>query len=117
MDSDKETSRHPASSVARLSRREFLGTCTACAAGFAAVSVLSVAPVAAQAMPACPKARVKLVLSHMPAGQATWPNIGYDYESRKKEVTRKLREGCPDIEFLPTTAHNANDARAILEAA
>ena len=102
-------------STCGLSRREFLGTCTACAAGLAAVSALGTAPAAAQSMPECPKAKVRLVFSHIAPAQPTWPNIGYDYEGRKKEVTRKLQQACPDIEFLPATAHNVAEAQKILE--
>ena len=97
------------------SRREFLSGCATCAAGLAAVSALGATPVLAQASPACPKAKVRLVFSHIPPGSPTWPNIGYDYEGRKKEVAESLRKACPDIEFLPVTAHNAADAKKVLE--
>ena len=115
MRSDREIISTCSESTCGLSRREFLGTCTTCAAGLAAVSSLGVVPAAAQAMPECPKAKVRLVFSHIQPGQPTWPNIGYDYEKRKKEVTRKLQQGCPDIEFLPVTAHNIAEAQKILE--
>ena len=31
--------------------------------------------------------RVRLVFSHIPPGQPTWPYISYDYEARKRELT------------------------------
>ncbi len=114
MRSDRETT-SSSEPICDISRREFLGTCTACAAGLAAVSALGTVPAAAQSTPQCPKANVRLVFSHIQPGQPTWPNIGYDYEGRKKEVTRKLRQACPDIEFLPVTAHNVAEAQKILE--
>jgi L-fucose isomerase-like protein len=60
------------------------------------------------------KARVRLVFSHIPPTQATWPNIGYDYESRKKELTAKLTAACPGVEFVPATAQNADQARKMV---
>jgi hypothetical protein len=41
---------------------------------------------------------------------------GYDYEGRKKELTARLRQACPPVEFLPVTANNTEDGRKILEA-
>jgi hypothetical protein len=58
--------------------------------------------------------KVRLVFSHIPPGQPTWPYISYDYEARKKELTRKLQQGCPEVEFLPVTVHDADAARRLL---
>jgi len=101
----------------RLSRREFIGGCAACAAGLSAVSILPNSASAQTPQPKLPtqKAKVRLVFTHEPPENATWPNIGYDYEGRKKELTEKLRRACPGLEFFPATAKNANDAEKILE--
>ena len=99
-----------------LNRREFLGGCAACAAGLAGLSALGVSSAMAQAPYPSERAKVRLVFTHIPPQHATWPNIGYDYEGRKKELTEKLRKGCPQIEFLPATAQNADEAKKILEA-
>lgn len=98
-----------------LSRREFLGSCAACAAGLAGASFLATGPAGAQTAPSGEKAKVRLVFTHIPPKSPTWPNIGYDYEGRKKELTKKLRKACPGIEFLPATAQNADQAKKILE--
>ncbi|MHC4558425.1 MAG: twin-arginine translocation signal domain-containing protein [Planctomycetota bacterium] len=98
-----------------LSRREFLGGCAACAAGLAGISALGLNLAVAQTPPGGEKAKVRLVFTHIPPGSPTWPNIGYDYEGRKKQLTSKLCRGCPEIEFIPTTAHNADQAKKILE--
>jgi hypothetical protein len=103
-------------SACGLKRREFLGGCAACAAGLAGLSALGVRSAAAQAPYPSEKAKVRLVFTHIPPEHATWPNIGYDYEGRKKELTAKLRQDCPGVEFLPATAHNADHAKKILEA-
>ena len=101
----------------RLSRREFIGGCAACAAGLSAVSILTNSASAQTPQPKLPtqKAKVRLVFTHEPPNVATWPNIGFDYEGRKKQLTEKLRRACPGIEFLPATAQNAKDAQNILE--
>lgn len=62
------------------------------------------------------KARIRLVFTHIPPEKPTWPYQGYDYEGRKKELTARLRQSCPGVEFLPATAHNADEGRKLLEA-
>jgi len=98
-----------------LSRREFIGGCAACAAGLAGISALTAIPALAQPAASDDKAKVRLVFTHIPPQSPTWPNIGYDYEGRKKELLEKLRKGCPGVEFLPATAQNADEAKKILE--
>jgi len=44
-----------------------------------------------------------------------WPNVGFDFTPVMKRMTGALSTGCPDIEFIPTTAANAEQAKAILE--
>ena len=107
----------------QLNRREFLAGCAACATGASAVgALLGAAPGAAprssaQTPPATEtKPKIRLVFAHIPPEHPTWPYQGYDYEGRKRELTEKLRQACPNIEFLPVTAHNADEARKVLEA-
>jgi len=59
--------------------------------------------------------RIRLVFSHIPKEQATWPNIGYDYDGRQKELIQRLNKGCPGIDFLPVTVGNAEEAKKVLE--
>lgn len=101
-----------------LNRREFLSGCAACAAGLAGISAFGIKSAKAEdaATDAVEKARVSLIFTHEPPENATWPNIGYDYEGRKKELTEKLRLACPNMEFLPATAQNIEDAKKILDA-
>lgn len=102
----------------RLSRREFLGGCAACAAGLAGASLFGIKLARAQAEAAgdSERAKIRLVFTHEPPEVPTWPYIGYDFEGRKKELTEKLRKACPNIELLPATAGNTEDAKKILEA-
>lgn len=99
-----------------LSRREFIGGCAACAAGLMGLSAIAAKPAAAQASADGEKPKIRLVFTHIPPQTPTWPNIGYDYEGRKRELAGKLMKGCPGIEFIPATAQNADDAKKILEA-
>ena len=68
------------------------------------------------------KPKIRVVFSHHQIGadgkqsEPGWPYLGCDLEGRKKELLEKLRQGCPQVEFLPTTAYNAGDAKKILEA-
>lgn len=112
----KDTSHLPAQSTCSLNRRQFLGGCAACAAGLAGLSVLYAETTAPGITIPAEKAKIRLVFTHKPPEEATWPNIGYDYEARKKELTNKLRQACPGIEFLPATAQNVAHAKKILEA-
>ena len=62
-------------------------------------------------MPSGPKAKVKLVFTHINPDTPTWPNIGYDYEGSKKEIIKTLSKACPDIEFIPASAANAQEGK------
>lgn len=104
-----------------LSRREFLGRCTAYAAGISAMSSL-VSPAHARSSSAQglisdrnSPTKVRLVLAHPSSKEPCWPNIGYDFEGRKKEFIKMIQKECPDIEFLPVTARKDEDAKAILQ--
>lgn len=96
------------------SRREFLAGCAACMT-CAACPSSAMSP--AQAAPGNQeKPKLRLVFTHIPPDKPTWPYQGYDYEGRKKELTARLRQACPRVEFLPVTANNTEDGKKILEA-
>jgi len=104
-----------------LSRREFLGRCTAYAAGISAMSYLA-SPAFAKpsslsglAADKNSKTRIRLVLAHPSSKEPCWPNIGYDFEGKKRELVKMFRKECPDIEFLPVTAGKDEDAKKILQ--
>ena len=104
-----------------LSRREFLGRCTAYAAGISAMSYLaspaSAKPSAVLGLAADKdsKTRIRLVLAHPSSKEPCWPNIGYDFEGKKRELVKMFRKECPDIEFLPVSAGKDEDAKEILQ--
>ena len=99
----------------RISRRCFLGGCAACAAGLASVSAIGLGRAMAQEVQSGPeKARVRIFFTHKPSTNATWPNIGYDYDGRKKALLEKLQNSCTGIEFLRVTASGVQKAKEIL---
>jgi len=100
-----------------INRRQFLGGCAACAACFAALPALAAEFDEAIAIPVpTEKPRIRLVFTHESPDKATWPNIGFDYGARKRQLTDKLRASCPRVDFLPATVQNRDDAQKLLEA-
>ena len=83
------------------SRRQFLSGCAACA-GCAAGGVLVKPRAARAAAPAGGKPKVRLVFCETTNNKPIWPNIGYDFDARRKQVIDVLTRGCPDVQFLPT---------------
>jgi len=105
-----------------LSRRQFLAGCAACAAagsgqwavgsGQQAVEIQH----SAFSIQHSAKAKVRLLFTHVPSTGPIWPNIGYDFERRKKELIEKLSQAAPNVELLPATAQNPEEAKKILDA-
>ncbi|HPD15133.1 MAG TPA: hypothetical protein PLE19_09290 [Planctomycetota bacterium] len=95
-----------------LSRRAFLGGCAAGAAGLMGLRAGAAdAPVPA----AGGKAKVRLAFTYVPSTGPIWPNIGYDFEKRKKEILDKLVPGCPNVEFVPADVLNRKQAEELIE--
>lgn len=102
-----------------LTRREFLGNCTLCAAGIAALPALDVSSFFAPAKNIKNiKAKVRLIFAHPDPTKPNWPNIGYNFRGHISEIHRKLQKNCPEIEFMPitVTSGRAEDAQKILNA-
>ena len=75
-----------------------------------------VSPRRAVAADTVAKPRVRLVFTHIPSTGPIWPNIGYDFDRRKKELTDKLTKACPGVQFLPVTVQNADEAKKVVAA-
>jgi len=103
-----------------FSRRKFLSGCLACA-GLASTLSFENKPLLASPIRGdenqgpIEKPRIRLVFSHIPPDRPTWPNIGYDYEGRKRELTARLTRALPGIDFLPVTVQSQKGAEAILQ--
>ncbi len=105
-------SKHPnTTELTVIDRRGFLSRCTACAAAATCAAAGVVPAVAATAT----KPKLRLVFTHIPTEKPTWPNVGFDYEGRKNALTEKLRQACPNVEFLPVTAMSADEGRKLLD--
>ncbi|MBD3413503.1 MAG: hypothetical protein GF421_03610 [Candidatus Aminicenantes bacterium] len=104
-----------------LSRREFLGRCSACAAGVTALSSLNAAGFKhyskEKSMGRLKKGntKIQLVMAHPSSKQPCWPNIGYDFEKNKAQFLKKITKLCPGIDFFPVTARSDEDAQSILK--
>jgi len=108
-------------SCCAISRRGFLARagCSACAgaAGLSGWPGAGLGQAAAPAAPAGPagKAKVRLVFTTVPNNRPIWPNIGYDFEKRKKELLGQLVPGCGEIELDVAEVQNGEQARKLLE--
>ncbi len=95
-----------------LSRRGFLA---GCAAGAAGAMGLAAVPSAARGAEGERKLRIRLAFSHTTPDVILWPNIGFDYEGRGKELQTQLTPLCPDVEFLPVRVMDAAQAAKVME--
>lgn len=101
-------------------RRRFLKGCAACGIGALTASQMSLTLAGSQSEGASPsdggRVRVRLVFAcwALVQDRPTWPHIGHDMRPEIERVTNALREGCPEIEFLPVAAHSVEDAEKIL---
>jgi len=87
--------------TASCSRRQFLSRCAACA-GCAAGGALLGPRLARGGEASVGKPKIRLVFCETTNDKPIWPNIGYDFDTRRKQVIEVLTGGCPDIQFLPT---------------
>jgi hypothetical protein len=46
--------------------------------------------------------KIRLVFCETTSDKPIWPNIGYDFDARRRQVMEVLTKGCPDVQFLPT---------------
>ena len=105
-----------------LNRRMFLGGIAGMAGAAGMAGMGHGWAIAAPPPASAGKPRIRLIFSHHRVdaqgkqSEPGWPYLGYDCEGRKHALLAKLQQGCPGIEFLPTTAFSAEDARKLLEA-
>lgn len=78
-------------------------------------SLLYAGPLSRTPIFAKSKAKVGLVFCHVPSGNPTWPTKDYDYDGRAKELTLKLTDACPQVDFIVRDAHNAGEADSIIK--
>ena len=95
-----------------LNRRRFLGGCAAAAACGACPAICGAA---APAWPAA-KAKIRLVFSSPARPIEGWPYKDYDHQGRAREITARLRQECPEIEFVTGAVADEAAGKQILAA-
>ena len=97
-----------------LSRRHFLASsCAACAG---AVGVLAAArPVFAAKADGKPLIHVIYSLHAEVQPGPDWPNVGFDFRPVMESVNAALANGCPEFNFLSSTATGPEEAEAIVK--
>ena len=103
-DLDRSTPAAGCGSCPAVSRRGFMAACAGWAAA-AAVPLSFAGP--------AEKPKVRLVFSHPKPDVITWPNIGFDYEGRGRELAAQLSQLCPQVEFLATHVVEKADAERV----
>ncbi len=103
-----------------LTRRKFVGNCTACIAGLICMPhfpAVAFENLFRQSLIPQGKARVKIIFSFQSPDEPNWPNIGYDFEGKINEIKGLLAIKCPGIEFIPvsTMDGSAENGKAILD--
>jgi len=58
--------------------------------------------------------KIALTFVHRAQGVTAWPHAEFDYKNRKKELTEKFIEGCPNIDFVPYDALTIEDANNLI---
>ena len=89
-----------------VNRRSFLKNCGAAMAA-AAGSLTSFAACASGGDKS--RIRVAAVFLMSMNTREIWPYPGFDTKNRQREVLIRLRQGCPEIEFVPVTVESASD--------
>ncbi len=114
-------------SVLAVSRREFLGSCAACAAGASFLSAVGTSSAMALDNRAVPvlgdapalgggtRSKIRVVLAYPSPKGPIWPNIGYDFESHNRQFMEKLSNACPSAEFLPATVMSPGAAKKVAD--
>ncbi len=99
----------------RFGRRQFLAA-TSAAACAGAAGLLGTAR-EARAADGGGKMRIRVVYALHAAQQPgpDWPNKGFDFAPVMQKVTAALTLGCPDMEFVTSTATGEDQAKAILQ--
>ena len=81
------------------SRRQFLSNCATCA-GCVAGGALIGPRVGRTRESSGGKPKIRVVFCETTNDKPIWPNIGYDFEARRKQIADILTQKCPEVEFL-----------------
>jgi len=98
-----------------VSRREFLSTCSTCAALCAIIPL--VGSDYAKNIESNKKKTIRVIYSLHAVKQPgpDWPNVGFDFAPVMQRINNTLKNECPEFDFISTQASGPEEAEKILE--
>jgi hypothetical protein len=104
----------PNKNVPNLTRRNFLSSCSACAACMA-ITPLSFVNTSCSTGNNDKKMRIRILYSlHEPVqNRPDWPNVGFDFNPVMEQFKTVLSKTFSNFEFIPTVAKGAEEAEKI----
>jgi hypothetical protein len=108
--------RVPEGNLSNISRRNFISSCTACAA------CMTIAPLAfvnssCSSTSGSKKMKIRILYSLHAVVQPKpdWPNIGFDFNPAMERINKALAIHFKDIEFIPTIVTGPEEAEKTVE--
>lgn len=98
-----------------VTRRRFISGCACARTGCAAAGLLG-PRIARGDQVAGGKPKVRLVFCEQPNDKPIWPNIGYNFDARRKQMIDVLTKGCPDVEFKVAKVMDPQHSADVLKA-
>ena len=111
-----KTNRLPGKIISNISRRNFISSCTSCAACMA-LAPLTFAGAAPSSSDRIKKIKLRVIYSlHSTVQQQPdWPNVGFDFGPVMNNINNSLKSHFNDMEFIPTLATGQPDAEKIVD--
>jgi len=94
-----------------LDRRRFLQGCATATASAAGSAVLGSGASAAE----LGGRKVRVAAVFLAQVRNSWPYPGFDADGRQREILAALRNGCPQVEFVPVTVKEPGDIEKALK--
>ena len=115
----KESSKQiifPDKNVTNVTRRNFITSCSACAACLALRPISLISPSASTGN-ADTKTRIRIIYAlHEPVQtKPDWPNVGFDFTPVMENINTTLSKHFKNFEFIPTLAMGPEDAEKIVQ--
>jgi hypothetical protein len=106
---------HPKSCVLGVSRREFMSSCSACAALCATMPLANIYPLKTIGNKEKKTIRIIYALHATKQPGPDWPNVGFDFAPVMQRIDTTLSKNCPEFDFISSQAKGAEEAEKILE--
>ena len=104
------------SKISTASRRNFIYSCTACAACMA-ISPMALVSTSCSASSSKKKLKIRILYSLHSVVQPVpdWPNVGFNFRPEMEKINGALTAHFRDMEFIPIIATGPEDAKKIIE--